>query len=114
MIRTFVLIFTLLLGLALLACRPTQLARSVIVTGASPGTVEISGFVFEPAEITVKAGDTITWTNGDAAAHTVAGKGWGSGNLNRGDKFSHRFDAVGAYDYTCAYHPGMKGKVTVK
>lgn len=34
--------------------------------------VEISGSGFSPANITVKAGDTVTWTNNDSTAHLVA------------------------------------------
>ena len=34
-------------------------------------TVEIRGFAFSPDTVSVKAGDTVAWTNGDDAAHTA-------------------------------------------
>ena len=33
--------------------------------------VEIKGFKFVPAELTVKPGDTVTWINQESTAHTV-------------------------------------------
>ena len=36
---------------------------------ASGTAVTISSFAFNPAEITVKVGDTVTWTNQDSVVH---------------------------------------------
>ncbi|MBI2859556.1 MAG: cupredoxin family copper-binding protein [Chloroflexi bacterium] len=109
------LIITLLLGLSAMACGPSQLAGTTGTSQtAGPGTVVISSSVFNPLEITVKAGDAVTWINRDTVPHTITGGGWNSGNLTRGDQYSRKFDTTGPFDYVCAYHPGMKGKVTVK
>ena len=40
---------------------------------AAGHTVDIAGFAFSPGTITVKVGDTITWTNSDAVSHTATG-----------------------------------------
>lgn len=87
--------------------------------GASGGTaggnsVSIQNFSFNPASITVKAGDTVTWTNNDSTTHTVTGSGFDSGPLASGATFSHKFDTAGSFDYHCSIHKTMTGTVVVQ
>ena len=79
-------------------------------------TVAISGFAFQPAQITIKAGQTVTWTNEDPADHTVTGDGgsFTSETLGHGARFRMAFDQPGTYRYVCALHPEMKGTVVVE
>ena len=82
---------------------------------AAGNNVVISGFSFNPNELSVKVGDTITWENQDSAVHTVVSNGlFESEILNKGDKFSFTFDKAGEYSYNCGIHPSMKGKIIVK
>ncbi|MEK6952507.1 MAG: cupredoxin family copper-binding protein [Nanoarchaeota archaeon] len=89
-------------------------------TGENSNSVEgnsivISGFSFNPNELTVKVGDTVTWENQDSAVHTVVSTGLFESNvLNKGDKFSFTFDKAGEYNYNCGIHPSMRGKIIVK
>lgn len=79
-------------------------------------SVDIQGFAFSPSEITVNIGDTVVWTNKDGAAHTVTFKDNvlpGSPTLTNGGVFSHTFTSAGTFEYFCAFHGGMKGKVVV-
>jgi len=78
--------------------------------------VSISGFAFSPAALTVANGVTVTWTNMDAAAHTVTAddNSFTSGTLNTGDTYMHKFTAAGTVNYHCNFHPGMKASVTVQ
>ncbi len=74
-------------------------------------------FAFVPANIIVDAGTTVTWTNFDAAGHTVTSDGGGelqSRLLGQTQTFSHTFDEPGQYSYFCTPHPVMKGLVTVR
>ncbi len=80
---------------------------------ATVNSVEIKGFAFNPATITVAKGTTVTWTNKDSAAHTVTGSGFDSGSLSKGQTFSYTFNEAGTFDYICTIHPSMKGKVIV-
>jgi amicyanin len=76
--------------------------------------VKIAGFAFQPAEVTIKAGQSVTWTNDDSAPHTATGKGFDSGSLSKGQKFTFQFASAGSFDYICTFHPNMKGKVIVQ
>ena len=83
---------------------------------AAAGTpVTIANFAFSPADVTIKAGGTVTWTNNDNVSHTVTGADFDSGPLAQGATFSHTFPAAGSFDYKCTIHPSMPpGKVTVQ
>jgi len=82
---------------------------------ADGNAVAIAGFAYEPQELTVAAGESVTWTNDDEAGHTVTHEGdaFGSDTLARGGTFEHRFDRPGRYRYLCALHPEMRGTVVV-
>ena len=77
--------------------------------------VHIDNFVFEPTQLTVKAGTTVTWMNRDDIPHTVvcAGK-FRSKTMDTDDKFSFTFTAPGEYKYFCSLHPHMTGMVKVE
>lgn len=75
--------------------------------------VTIKNFAFTPQEITIKVGDTVTWTHQDSVPHTTTGNIWDSGHLGQGKTYSKTFDKAGTYDYICTIHPSMKGKVIV-
>ncbi len=84
--------------------------------GGTPNAVSISGFAFSPGSLSVKVGTTITWTNKDAAIHTVTsddGKFTSSENLGQGATYSFTFNTAGSYPYRCAIHPSMTGTITV-
>jgi nitrite reductase (NO-forming) len=80
---------------------------------------------FDPNTVTVKVGDTVTWTNGDTTMHTVtSGTSTGtagtpdgtfdSGFLPEGATWSHTFTEAGEFPYYCTPHPWMVGKVIVQ
>jgi plastocyanin len=77
--------------------------------------VHIDNFVFQPGDLTVKVGTTITWTNRDDIPHTVvcAGK-FRSKPMDTDDSFSFTFTAAGDYKYFCSLHPHMTGMIKVE
>jgi amicyanin len=100
-----------LAGLVVLA------AVLVFFTGvASAGTtnVIIKDFRFQPDQVTINKGDTVTWTNMDPVLHDVKFKDASSPDLKKGETYSRTFKEAGTYDYMCNIHPYMKGKVIVK
>ena len=101
-------------------------ATSVTVENAPgssvPGCEETAEGCFIPNIATVVIGGTVTWENGDTAAHTsTAGSAtegpsgvWDSSLIMAGSSFSHTFDAEGSFDYFCMVHPWMAGTVIVE
>jgi plastocyanin len=77
---------------------------------------------FEPADVTINAGETVTWTNDEGVPHDVDGSGPGGdfssgpeGGMMEGDNFKFTFEEPGSYEYVCRVHaPGMAGTVTVR
>ena len=78
--------------------------------------VEIVEFNFEPEEITVPAGTTITFTNQDKAPHTATADdgSFDTDELGKGDSAEETFDDPGTYSYYCRFHAFMKGSVIVE
>ncbi len=77
--------------------------------------VHIDNFVFEPQQLSVKVGESVTWTNRDDIPHTVvcAGK-FRSKTMDTDGTFSFTFAAPGEYKYFCSLHPHMTGMVKVE
>lgn len=78
--------------------------------------VNIQNNTYSPGSITVKQGTTVTWTNNDTVPHTVTadgGTGPKSGQFQKGQTYSYKFDQVGSFAYHCEVHPQMKASVVV-
>ena len=75
--------------------------------------IVIQNFSFNPATLTIKVGSTVTWTNADPMPHQIKSTIFNSAVLNNGDTFKFTFSTIGDYDYSCAIHPSMKGKIIV-
>jgi plastocyanin len=78
-------------------------------------SIMIDNFTFEPAQLTVKVGTTVTWKNRDDIPHTVVSAGkFRSKTLDTDDSFAFTFTATGDYTYFCSLHPHMKGIIKVE
>ena len=77
--------------------------------------VDIKEFMFGPKDLTVAVGTKVTWVNDDQIPHTVAEthKLFRSAALDTDDSFSWVFDTPGEFEYFCALHPQMIGKIVV-
>jgi len=64
--------------------------------------------------VTIREGDTVTWTNVGQAPHDAAGDGWSTELLVNGGGDSVRFRKAGTYAYVCTIHPQMTGTVVVQ
>jgi plastocyanin len=113
---------------ALVAGIALVLAFAVAPAIAANEEVAIVGLTFEPADITVAVGDTVTWkvTESIGANHSVTsgtpddpdkGSVFDSGAddlANVGDTFEWTFDTAGTFAYYCTVHgASMSGQVTV-
>jgi plastocyanin len=85
--------------------------------GGAGAEVVMEGIRFDPTEVSVAVGDTVTWVNNDSVGHDVTADQFSSGEpgaMNSGDTFEHTFEKAGTFDYVCSVHPGMEGSVTVE
>jgi plastocyanin len=89
-------------------------------TGPEPpaggDAVSIQNFAFEPANLSVVSGTTVTWTNKDNTQHTVSsddGHSFDSSAFGQNQTFQFTAGAPGTYTYTCRIHPFMHGTLTV-
>ena len=92
---------------------------------------------FDPQEITINVGDTVTWLNASNMPHTATcdpeqnpaakshpeyvalpegAKPWGSALLQPSESFTYTFPTPGDYLYICIPHvlSGMRGAITVE
>jgi amicyanin len=91
--------------------------------GGGGAEVAMQNIQFDPKDVSVSAGETITFTNNEAVPHDVhktSGPGEDfasgpSGGMQEGDTFELTLDQPGEYEYVCDVHaPGMSGTITVK
>ena len=105
---------------ATLATAGVMLSTVAAMTRAAPApaaaSVQIGNFTFKDPVVTVRAGTTVTWTNGDDIPHTVVSKDgvFKSKVLDTGDRFSFTFAKAGQFGYFCSLHPHMTGTIIVK
>ena len=106
-------LFTVHDGAGELAPLPGRTAIAQVESEASGTGVAISAFAFAPEELRVPVGATVTWTNNDPAPHTVTSDTFDSGILDPGATSSATFADAGTFDYFCAIHPAMEGRIVV-
>lgn len=115
-LSSLLLAVTLILG----AITPAQADTVEVKMGADNGML-----AFQPAKVTIKAGDTVKWVNNKLAPHNVVF----DSSVKDGDKLSHKglafsagesfevtFTEPGEYPYYCEPHrgAGMTGVITVE
>lgn len=87
-------------------------------SGGAPGSNDVfmRAIAFDPQEITINAGESVTWTNMDLVPHTATsgnpgdddlGSVFRSGLLFGGQSFTHTFEEPGEFIYHCEVHPVM-------
>ena len=90
---------------------------AISAANAEGTTVYQEGKKFSPAEITVKRGQSVTFTNKDPVTHnvysTTPGLAFDLKAQKTGESSEMKFDSVGLVDVQCAIHPQMKMKVLV-
>ncbi|BDE08058.1 hypothetical protein WPS_33340 [Vulcanimicrobium alpinum] len=107
----------LALGGAALAQSPAPDPSAAAKPSPSPTTVvHIKNFAFAPETVTIAAGGSVKFVEDDDTPHTVTAtdNSYDSGNLDKGQSFTHAYEKPGTYAYLCAYHPYMKGTIVVK
>ncbi|MCW2990327.1 MAG: hypothetical protein JWM73_921 [Solirubrobacterales bacterium] len=118
-----------LLALALAAAFPlaacgddssTSSSSSQSGSASAPltGTVDVgmNRLQFDPADITVKVGAKVVWTDKENVPHDVVandGADFKSDVFGQGKTYAWTADKAGTVKYECTLHPGMDGTITV-
>lgn len=85
-------------------------------SGAATVQVNMQGMAFDPQTVTIKVGDTVTWTNKDDVSHnaTAVDKSWKTETFGKDGTGSVTFTTAGTFPYICTVHPNMTGTVIVQ
>jgi plastocyanin len=81
------------------------------------GVVVLENESYNPKELTILSGTTVTWVNKDFDLHSVTADDgtFDSSTVQPEGTFSHTFKKPGVYPYHCIFHqPDMVGKIVVK
>ena len=82
------------------------------------GTREVimENFKFEPNELTVKVGQSVTWRNKDDAKHDAFSEenGLDTNDIGQDQTVTFQPDKAGTINYICSIHPQMKGTLIVE
>ena len=84
--------------------------------GGGDADVVMTNFAFNPDELTVAAGDSVTVSNEDGTPHTFTSEDGGF-DLRVGGSESGEVTVEaepGSYDFLCTIHPSMTGTLTVE
>jgi plastocyanin len=70
---------------------------------------------FNPNDIIINKGESITWINEERTPHTVTSKEKSlfDSLLKQNEGFSYQFDKVGTFEFSCTLHPWMHGTINV-
>lgn len=93
-------------------------------TPPTTNSVVVKSNSFAPASLTVKVGDTVTWTWQGGNHDVVSGPNCTADGTFKsalqsamGTTFTHTFDKAGSFEYFCTPHcasAGMKGTIVVQ
>lgn len=95
---------------------PAQQAQAPPQSHAqAAATIKIHNFKFEPASVTIAAGDTVQFINADEEPHTATSTNgtFDSKALDTNETWNYTATQPGTFPYICSIHPFMKGTLTV-
>ncbi len=77
-------------------------------------TITIKDFIYDPADVTGKAGQSITIANNDGFNHTVTAKdGTFDLDVPGNGSVTLTISKAGTFPYSCTYHPGQHNPATI-
>jgi plastocyanin len=104
-------------SLAALLIASWFVALTSLQADAASQSVTMAGYAFQPVQVSVRVGDSVTWTNQDQAPHdataTSAPVMFHSPTLSTGQSWTYTFTQPGTYSYICSIHPSMRAQIVV-
>jgi len=111
-------------ALTFVACATTASAPTATTAAsaapAAAATVNIKGFAFAPATLTVAKGTKLTISNQDSATHSFSSganrtkDGKIDQQITGGNDATITLDQAGTFDIFCQFHASMKMTLTVQ
>jgi plastocyanin len=100
------------------AAVPAETTAPAEMTAPVPSgtiTVDIRDHAFNPAQLNVAPGTTVTFVNNDTEPHTATADNglFDTGVLEPGYSFDVFLDGSGTVTYHCELHPDMQGSIVV-
>lgn len=82
----------------------------------APAEIDITSNGYSPIDVAIAAGQTVRFTNTDTQKHTATSDdlSWGTGTMEAGGTFTHRFTEAGTYTFFDSYDSGNTGAVYVR
>lgn len=80
--------------------------------------VNITNSRFDPTEVEIEVGESVSFRNNDGFNHTITSKddspfAYDSGNLGESATYVQAYGEPGTFNFFCQIHPTMRGTVTV-
>ena len=92
----------------------TTAATTSATTVVGGATISVSNFKYEPADVTITPGQTVTFAFlGGTHTATADDGAWSSGEKSGGENFAFTFDQPGTFAFHCEIHASMQGTITV-
>lgn len=111
--KTKLFFFLIIFSIAWNSCKKEEKGNP------GPNEVWLEYKAFNPTQLQVDSGATVTFTNKDNADHSVTSNNglFNSGKIKSGNSFTYTFNATGNYYYYCSYHSSNsseQGAIVVK
>lgn len=90
-------------------------AHRAAAQNAAPVVVEMTKLRFTPAEIAIRAGDSVAFLNRDLVPHTATARdqSFDTGILRQDERTEIAFPEAGEFAYVCRFHRHMTGIIRV-
>jgi plastocyanin len=101
------------LALAATAAAVPALAAAGGAQASSSHTVVIKNLAFNPKALSIRRGDSVTWSWRDGSTPHNVTAGFGHSRTQTSGSFTVRFSRSGTFSYRCTIHPFMTAKIVV-
>jgi len=94
---------------------PAPISQETEAVATEQGiSISLQAHAFNPSDVTISVGDTVTWTNNDPGRHAIRIGNENSYELPAGGSYSYTFNEAGTFYYVCSFHPNERGTIIVE
>ena len=94
---------------------PAPISQETEAVATEQGiSISLQAPEFNPSDVTISVGDTVTWTNNDPGRHAIRIGNENSYELPAGGSYSYTFNEAGTFNYVCSFHLNERGTIIVE